>query len=149
VTGVAARFEGYPAGLRATQLPSLPVATRKGTSGDAIRFLRLFGKPERLLSCDCERSTDTTLAQALQLISGSLVNRAVSEPDNRLGRMFAAGRSNRQIVEELYLAALCRPPSASEQTAILARVEAAPNRRAALEDVLWALLNAKEFMLRR
>jgi hypothetical protein len=149
VTGVPAEFPGYPIGLRAMQLPALPQTTRKGTTSDAVKFLRLFGKPERLLSCDCERSTDTTLAQALQLITGSLVNRAVGEPDNGLGALLKAGRSNRDIVEELYLAALCRRPSASEASAILARVDAAADRRAALEDVLWALLNAKEFMLRR
>jgi hypothetical protein len=149
VTEVAAEFEGYPVGLRATQLPSLPSPHREDKSGEAAKFLRLFGKPERLLSCDCERATDTTLGQTLQLIAGPLVNRAVAAPDNRLGRMLKAGRSSRAIVEELYLAALCRPPSASEQSAMVARVEAAADRRAALEDVLWALLNAKEFLLRR
>ncbi len=123
--------------------------SRKGVSGEAVKFLRLFGKPERLLSCDCERSTDTTLAQTLQLVAGPLVNQVVSDPDNRLGQMLRAGCSHREIVEELYLAALCRLPTASEHGAILARVDAAPNRRAALEDVLWALVNAKEFMLRR
>ncbi len=101
------------------------------------------------MSCDCERSTDTTLAQALQLITGPLVNRAVSTADNRLGDLLKAGRSNREIVEELYLAALCRLPSATEASAILERVDGAADRRAALEDVLWALVNAKEFMLRR
>jgi hypothetical protein len=149
VTGVAAEFPGYPTGLRATQLPALPVKTRKRTASDAEQFLRLFGKPERLLSCDCERSTDTTLAQALQLITGPLVNHAVSTADNRLGDLLNAGRSNREIVEELYLAALCRRPTATEASAILERVDAAADRRAALEDVMWALLNAKEFMLRR
>jgi hypothetical protein len=149
VTGVPAEFEGYPIGLRATQLPSLPGRHRSDTSGDAVKFLRLFGKPERLLSCDCERSTDTTLGQTLQLIAGPLVNRTVVEPENRLGQLIKAGHSNREIVEELYLAALCRRPSSAELGGIAARVDAAPDRRAALEDVLWALLNAKEFLLRR
>jgi hypothetical protein len=149
VTGVPAVFDGYPVGLRATQLPGLPSLTRKGVSGDAVKFLRLFGKPERLLSCDCERSTDTTLAQALQLITGSLLNKAVTEPDNWLGRLVREGRSNREIIDELFLAALSRSPSPAEQSAIVSRVDAAPDRRAALEDVLWALLNSKEFMLRR
>jgi hypothetical protein len=149
VTGVPAQFEGFPVGVRATQLPGMPGLTRKGLNGDAVKFLRLFGKPERLLSCDCERSTETTLAQTLQLITGQLVNRAVSAPDNRLGDLLKAGRSNREIVTELYLAALSRPPSASEQSAIVARLDTASDRRAALEDVLWALVNAKEFMLRR
>jgi hypothetical protein len=149
VTGVPAVFDGQPVGLRATQLPSIPIAHRRAPDGEAVKFLRLFGKPERLLSCDCERATDSTLGQALQLITGPLVNRAVSEPDNRLGALLKAGRSNRKIIEELFLAALCRAPSLSEQEAIAARVDAAADRRAALEDVLWALVNSKEFMLRK
>jgi hypothetical protein len=149
VTDVPAKFEGYPVGLRATQLPGLPAVRRKSADGDGVKFLRLFGKPERLLSCDCERSTDTTLAQALQLITGSLLNEAVGDPDNRLGQLLKAGRSNREIIEELFFAALCRPPNPSEQGALVARVDASPDRRGALEDVLWALLNSKEFMLRK
>jgi hypothetical protein len=89
------------------------------------------------------------MAQALQFLTGPLVNRAVSEPDNRLGRLLKAGKSNREIVEELFLASLCRPPSAAERSALLARVERAADRRGALEDVLWALLNSKEFLLRK
>ncbi len=125
------------------------MAHRRGTRDESVKFLRLFGKPQRLLSCDCERATDTTLAQALQLISGPLVNQAVSDPDNRLGQMLKAGMSNRAMVEELFLSALCRMPSPSEVDALAARVEAAADRRATLEDVLWALVNSKEFMLRR
>jgi hypothetical protein len=149
VTGVPAEFEGQPIGLRATQLPGLPVARRTDKGEESVKFLRLFGKPDRLLSCDCERSTDTTLGQALQLITGPLVNKAVSEPDNRLGTLLRDGKTNREIIDELFLAALCRLPSESESMAIVARLDAATGRRAALEDVLWAMLNAKEFMLRK
>jgi hypothetical protein len=73
----------------------------------------------------------------------------VSDPNNRLGELMKAGKTDRDIVEELYLAALCRLPSAAEASALVARIEGAPDRRAALEDVLWALLNAKEFVLRK
>lgn len=149
VTGVPAAFEGHPVGLRATQLPGLPVTQRKGKRAESVKFLRLFGKPERLLSCDCERATDTTLAQALQLISGPLVNQTISDPDNCLGQMLKAGKSNRAMVEELFLSALCRMPSPAEASAIGARLDTAADRRTALEDVLWALVNSKEFMLRR
>ncbi|MCI0459611.1 MAG: DUF1549 and DUF1553 domain-containing protein [Gemmataceae bacterium] len=149
VTDVPVEFEGYPVGLRATQLPGMPVARRKQGLGDGFKFLRVFGKPERLLNCDCERNDNTTMAQALQFITGPVVNRAISEPDNRLGQLLKAGRSNGEIIEELFLAGLCRPPSAAERTALVARVERAMDRRAALEDVLWGLLNSKEFLLRK
>jgi hypothetical protein len=149
VTGVPVEFDGYPLGLRATQLPGMPIARRKQVLGDGFKFLRVFGKPERLLNCDCERNDNTTMAQALQFITGPLVNRGVSESDNRLGRLLKAGKSNREIIDELFLASLCRPPREAERSALVARVERAADRRGALEDVLWALLNSKEFLLRK
>ena len=148
-TGVAPSFDGYPAGTRAGQLPGVGAALGKKVAGDADRFLRLFGKPERLLSCDCERSEDSTLVQALQMITGQLVNKAVSEPDNRLGQLMAAGKSDSEALEEMYLATLCRQPSSHEQSILGVRVRQAYDRRRALEDVLWGLLNSKEFLLRQ
>jgi hypothetical protein len=130
-------------------LPGVGAQSAKKVTSDADKFMRQFGKPERLLSCDCERSEDTTLGQALQMITGQLVNKGVSEADNRLGKLLAAAKSNAAVIEELYLATLCRPPSQRELAAIQTRVEQAPDRRGALEDVLWALLNSKEFLLRQ
>ena len=109
----------------------------------------LFGKPERLLSCDCERSDSTTVAQALNLITGDIVNKALEQPDNRLGRLLNEGRTNEAILEELYLACLCRLPSPVERTTLLSNIDKGPNRRQAMEDVLWGLLNSKEFQLRK
>lgn len=149
VTGVPVEFDGYPLGLRATQLPGMPIASRRQKLTEGLKFLRTFGKPERLLNCDCERNDNTTLSQALQFITGPLINKAVSAADNRLGQLLKAGKSNSDILEEFYLAALCRLPADTECSALLARIEAAPDRRAALEDVLWALLNSKEFLLRK
>jgi hypothetical protein len=73
----------------------------------------------------------------------------LSEPDNRLGRLLKSGRPDSAIVEELYLAALCRPPAEKERAAAVALLALARDRRAALEDLAWGLLNAKEFLLRR
>jgi hypothetical protein len=149
VTGVHASFDGYPAGTRAAQIPSLPGLERKGSMEPGTKFLRQFGKPERLLACSCERSDNTTLAQALQMMTGPLLTKAIEAPDNRLGKLLKAGKSNSEIVEELFLAALTRLPNDRERSAIVARIENASNRRVALEDVLAALLNSKEFLLRR
>ena len=73
----------------------------------------------------------------------------LTAPDNRIGRLLAAGKSNEEIVEELYFAALCRPPSAKERAGALALLGRDRDRRRALEDVLWGLVNAKEFLLRQ
>jgi hypothetical protein len=85
----------------------------------------------------------------LQLIAGNLLDTGLKTPDNRLGKLLKAGKSNGDIVEELFLASLCRLPNDRERSAIVTRIERAPDRRASLEDVLWGLLNSKEFMLRK
>ncbi len=113
------------------------------------KFLKTFGKPERLLTCECERNDDPGLLQAFQLITGDLMNSLVRDPDNRLGKMLSAGRPDAEMLDEFYLAALCRAPTPTESKKLLALLAGAKDRRAAWEDVLWALLNSKEFLLRR
>jgi hypothetical protein len=150
VTGVPAEFNGQRAGVRAGQLAGVrgPGGRRQqATPGE--RFLRAFGKPDRLLSCDCERSDDATLGQALQLITGEMLNDMLGRSDNRLGKALAAGKSDREMVEEFYLAALSRPPSERERAAATSLLHRGKDRRAALEDLVWGLVNAKEFLLRQ
>ena len=150
VTGVPAEFTGQRPGIRAGQLPGVFAQRRRGerpTAGE--RFLSTFGKPVRSLSCECERSDDTTLGQAFQMITGKLLDGMLRKEDNCIGRMLAAGKTNAEVVEELYLAALNRFPRSGETAAAVTRVERARDRRAALEDLMWGLVNAKEFLLRR
>jgi Protein of unknown function (DUF1553)/Protein of unknown function (DUF1549) len=150
VTGVPVKFNGYPEGTRAGQLPAVSIIPSRGRrSADGERFLSTFGKPERSLTCECERSEDATLAQAFQMVSGELLQRMLSETNNRLGRLLKSGRTDAEVVEELYLSALCRRPSEKELLATTRMLAKSKDRRAALEDVTWALLNAKEFVLRR
>src|SRR5205814_8503648 len=77
-TEVPEKFAGMPAGTRAVQLPD----------GDANHpFLKTFGQPARELACECERESDSNLAQALQLINGPTVNGKLRDEKNRLGRL--------------------------------------------------------------
>jgi hypothetical protein len=150
VLEVPVHFNGYPRGLRAGQLPGVPAFQPRGTRlTDAEKFLQMFGRPERLLTCECERANDSTLGQAFQLISGELLNGMLAEPDNRLGRLLKEGKSDPVILDEFYLAALSRLPTSAEARALLAQVTASSNRRAAWEDVVWGLLNSKSFLLRQ
>ena len=147
--GVASKFSGYPDGLRASQLPGVTTAQRRlrrDTMDD--QFLRVFGKPMRLLTCECERSGGTTLAQAFHFISGPGINALLTAPDNRMGALLAAGRSPGELLDELYWNALSRPPTDREVAAGVAHLERSKDRRAALEDIAWGLLNAKEFVMR-
>jgi hypothetical protein len=148
VTGVPVQFRGYPIGLRANQVPAPPQSGRR-SEGMGERFLKVFGKPERLLTCECERNADPGLLQAFQLITGELSNAMIRNADNRVGKMLAAGKSDSEMLEEVYLAALCRKPTETEAKKLLSILSDAKDRRAAWEDVLWAVVNSKEFLLRR
>ena len=150
VMQVPAEFAGYPVGVRASQMSGVrAVSPRQGRPTQADQFLTTFGKPPRLLVCECERSGDTTLGQAFQLISGPETARVLDAPENRLTRLIAAGRSDAQVIDDLYWAALTRPPSPEELKGLTEHVRSSKDRRAGLEDVAWALLNSKEFVLRK
>jgi hypothetical protein len=148
VTGVSAPFTGFPSGTRAGQLPGVVSSRRGQRATEGERFLSVFGKPPRSLSCECERSDDNTLGQAFQLLTGDTLNRMLSKPDNRLGALLTSGKSDEAIIEELYLAALSRLPTPKERAAALTLLGRSMDRRAALEDLTWGLVNAKEFLLR-
>jgi hypothetical protein len=138
-TGVPEKFPGLPLGTRATQLPDGEINHP---------FLKTFGQPARELACECERENDSNLAQALQLINGPTIHEKLRHPDNRIGRLMAAKKSDAEIIEELYYATLSRPPAEPEVKAILEHLQRASDKRKAWEDVHWALLNSKEFLFR-
>jgi hypothetical protein len=139
VTEVPEKFPGLPLGTRATQLPD----------GDVNHpFLKTFGQPARELACECERESDSNLAQALQLINGPTVNEKLRNPANRIGRLLAKKTSDLEMLNELYLATLSRPPTPADVKTALGHVARAADKRKAWEDVHWALLNAKEFLFR-
>ena len=137
VTEVDEKYAGLPAGTRATALPSPDV------NHD---FLKVFGQPAREMACQCERSSESNLSQALQMINGPLVHGKLTHDQTRVRRLVAEGHSDEAIVRELYLAGLCREPTEGEQQAALAHIAAQSDRLLALEDVCWALLNSKEFL---
>ncbi|MGV3719616.1 MAG: DUF1553 domain-containing protein, partial [Actinomycetota bacterium] len=111
-------------------------------------FLKVFGQPARESACDCERTNETTLGQSFELISGAAMDAKLKRPQNRIGRLVAAGKSDAEIVTDMYLATVSREPRSPELDKSLAYL-AGRERRQGLEDVLWALLNSKEFLLRR
>jgi hypothetical protein len=150
VTGRSATFNAYPEGIRAGELSGVRATRerdRRSSSGD--QFLRLFGKPQRLQSCECERTNEPTLAQTFQLVSGALINEMLAADGNRLAALLSRGDSDGELVDEIYWTALSRAPSAEERRIAANHLAAGTNRRAALEDLVWGLLNSNEFLLRR
>jgi len=142
VTGVPEDFGGYPRGTRAMQL--------RDTRVDSY-FLTVFGRPERVLTSSAERMQDPTLPQALHTINGETLNNKLMSDTSVIATMVTEGRSNEDVLTELYWSALSRPPSARERSAILARLGEGQTsdpaaRRRSLEDLAWALLTSTEFL---
>jgi hypothetical protein len=149
VLDVPLKFNGYPAGSRAIQVPGVQAVRRRdGGPSSADQFLTAFGKPPRLQSCDCERSDETTLTQTFQLVSGTLVNQLLAEESNRIDALIRSNQPVPDLVRELYWVALTRPPTAEELDQSSRYIESAKSLRTALEDVAWGLLNSHEFLLR-
>jgi hypothetical protein len=141
-TDVPEEFNGWPAGYRAIQiwdnrLPSY--------------FFQAFGRPQRVSVCDCERGTEPSVAQALHMMNAPETVAKLTHRDGRAAKLAASDLLPPMIIEELYLTALSRRPSA-EETRLMLSAFAADNpddqaaRREAVEDILWALLNTKEFI---
>ena len=137
-SGVPEPFSGFPSGTRAIQLPD---GERKHP------FLEAFGRPARALACECERESTTTMAQALQLVGGKLVHQKLVHEQGLVAQLAASSLSPSRIVEELFLVTLCRPPSSAEQALLSSQLKVDVERRKlVVEDILWNLLNHREFL---
>jgi len=145
--GAVTQAKGWPTGARAAQIAG-GAPQKDSRKSPADRFLETFGKPPRLLTCECERSDATTLSQALQLLSGPVVNELITRKDNRLARWSAKDQPAGEAIEDLYWSILTRAPSVAERERFESLIDDAPERRPVLEDIAWALLNSKEFVLR-
>ncbi|MFV0445734.1 MAG: DUF1553 domain-containing protein [Planctomycetaceae bacterium] len=138
VTEVPEKFAGVPTGFRATYLPEPPTDNY---------FLKVFGQPQRQMSCECERSNESNLAQALQMINGPTVHDKLRSDAGRVKRLIDANKTDEEIIRDLYLSAVCREPTTAEMTAALKHMSTSgDSRRWALEDIGWAVLNTKEFL---
>lgn len=138
VTDVPETFGRLPAGTKATQVPSPDLADND--------FMKAFGQPNRQTVCACERGTESNLGMAVQFFNGPAISDKVRAGNNRFRRMIEAGASDPVILEELYLAAVCRPPTTAETEASLKHLTGRRDRVAAFEDICWALLNTNEFL---
>jgi hypothetical protein len=137
VTGTHENFGDLPTGTRAIQLPDESVVSY---------FLDVFGRPTRESPCECERPREANLAQTLHMLnSGEMQNKIVAG-QGRVATLLKQNAPAASIVEELYLAAFSRPPRPAEQKTVLDYVESQKDKKAAWEDVSWAMLNSKEFI---
>ena len=137
-TGTGSKFAGMPAGMRASEVPDGSVAGND--------FLALFGRPRRQSACECERTSNLTLAHTMNLINGDTIGEALNAPDNKIKRLVEAEPDDHRVVEEIYYTVLNRPPTEQERATVGldggSRLEAA-------QDLTWALLNSPAFLFNR
>jgi hypothetical protein len=142
VTASPTQFGGLPtdqhAPNRAIMLPDESFASY---------FLDVFGRPQRISACECERVSEANLAQALHLLNSDEVQQKLNRGDGRADKLTKDPRPDNQKVEELFLWAFARKPSADDMKAALDHiVKHEKNKRVAYENIIWALLNTKEFI---
>ncbi len=132
------KFGSLPAGTLATQLPAPDVVK--------VDFLKVFGQPERSTVCACERADDSNLGMAIELFNGPMIHEKLRDANNRFRKSLAAGKSVEVVVKEIYLAAVCRPPSDIELKAAVEHCSKNSDLVVGMEDVCWALFNTDEFL---
>ena len=150
VTGAKNSFNQQPAGVRAIALPD-------DNSNKESEFLTMFGRPQMDSACECERTGEANLGQSLHLINADLIQKKLSVGDGRaLTLAKAMDRSDDDRLTELYLTALSRKPDADELN--IAKAHLVKKRKAAekpadpiaeqqaFEDIIWVLVNTKEFL---
>jgi hypothetical protein len=148
VLGAEPEFGNYPETRTAAAIPGVRLGGRKSRSTAADIFLKDFGKPPRTTVCGCERSNESSLSQVFTLTSGPGLARLLRRPDNRLAALADPAVDPSTALDSLYWTALTRPPTGEEKAALVPLLADPAGRRAALEDIAWSLINAKEFLLR-
>jgi hypothetical protein len=110
-------------------------------------FLDVFGRPQRISACECERVSEANLAQALHLLNSDEVQQKLNRGDGRADKLTKDPRPDSQKVEELFLWAFARKPSTDDMKTALDHIaKHEKNKRVAYENIIWALLNTKEFI---
>tara|TARA_Y100000588_G_scaffold224233_4_gene238222 strand:+ start:14 stop:1777 length:1764 start_codon:yes stop_codon:yes gene_type:complete len=127
----------FPAGTRAIELPDENVS---------VHFLDVFGRPDRRSACECERTDDPALAQALELVSSKEIQRKLSEKTGYALRLGNNKKSHSENIAELFVRVFSRRPLEKEAAAALEYLESESDRKAAYQSLLWALLATNEFL---
>lgn len=136
-TGTREKYQGLPLGTRAIQLPDTKVRSF---------LLDVFGRPARQITCECERTMQPNIAQAMHLLNGDFLNKKIEAPAGRIEALVTAKKPLPGAIEDLYLATLCRAPKTEELSKAEEAIKAAPSVKEGLQDLLWVLLNSREFL---
>jgi hypothetical protein len=137
VTGVPDRYQGLSVGTRALELADTEIPSI---------LLDTFGRPPRVQPSDTERSCNPAISQALALLNSAALQEKLKANDGILAALLKSGKPDAEILETLFLRSLARRPTPAESRRLLELVAQTPKRDEAWQDVLWALLNSKEFL---
>ncbi len=143
VTNSPAAFPGLPtdkfAPNRAIMLPDESFPSY---------FLDVFGRPQRISACECERVAEANLAQVLHLLNSPEIQGKLTRTGGRASEMVRDPRPDKEKVGELFVWAFARQPNEAQMNLALKNIQAnAKNRQFAYENIIWALINTKEFIL--
>ena len=137
-TGVPEKFNGWPTGVRAIQVWDNRMPSY---------FFRIFGRPVRASVCECERSSEPSISQALHLMNAPEIQEKIAHRRGTARTWADSSRPLPELADEVYLATLGRFPTDAERQLFLEAVDESPEgRRQAVEDLLWAVLNTKDFL---
>ncbi len=138
-TGAPTNLPGVPGGFHASQLPD---------ASGAISFLDMFGRAPRESPCECERSSEVSLAQTLTLINGPTISEALVHPQGLIAKQIAAKAEPAKMVEEIYLSVFNRMPTDVERQQG-EKYLAANGLADGAQDLMWALINSPAFLFNR
>ena len=129
----------YPAGTRAIQLYDSAVKSY---------FIKAFGRNQREITCECQRSDEPSMVQVLHISNGDTLNQKLEAKDNRLSKLIESGATNRAIIEQAFLLTIAREPTAGEVEKLLATFDEGSDveRRLLVEDLFWSLMSSREFL---
>jgi len=136
VTQTKNKFQGLPLGARAVQISD---------GNTSSYFLTTFGRAKRESVCSCEVVMEPNLSQALHLLNGDTIQSKIGQ-GAVIPTMLAAGAEPGAIIENLFIRSLCRKPTDKEKATLEEIVSKEEDKKRALEDVFWALLNSREFL---
>ena len=138
-TGAPTNLPGVPGGFHASQLPD---------SSASVAFLDMFGRAPRESPCECERSSEVSLAQTLTLINGPTISEAIVHPQGLISKLVAAKAEPKRMVEEIYLSVLNRMPTDTERNQ--GEKYLVDNKLTdGAQDLMWALINSPAFLFNR
>ncbi|MEC9094063.1 MAG: DUF1549 and DUF1553 domain-containing protein [Planctomycetota bacterium] len=128
----------YSKGTRAVQLYDSAVASY---------FLKTFGRNQREITCECERTNETSMVQVLHISNGDTLNQKLASKENRLKKLLDQKLSDRELIQQAYLICLARKPSEATGTRLQTVFkESKETKRTLLEDLFWSLVSSREFM---